>query len=508
MTSGALLQISNVSKVFGATRALSGVTLDIMPGEIHAVLGQNGAGKSTLVRILDGVYRDFEGDILYRGRQIPHRDMQTFLRGKLGVVHQDFPLVPHLSVAENMYLGELPKARVTKRILWDDLYRKADELLKSLCIKVSPRALVKDLDVGSRQMVSIAHALARNPEILILDEATSTLTDSEVDTIFSILRLLGEKGVGIVFISHRIDEILSLSNRVTVLRDGASMPTSRTGGTNRDELINMMAGRDVAIQFPKRMCCEGGDVLRVENLSGFGFRNCSFRVRGGEILGIAGLVGSGRPEMLKTVFGAEKPTAGKIIVQGRHVSITKPLDAMKEGLYLIPSDRRREGIMPAMSVKDNLVIAMIRNYSRMGWIDGSETSRVAKEYTDRLRIKSTGEDQKIAELSGGNQQKVIISRWLSGKGKVFMFDEPTRGLDVGVKYDVYELMNKIKSGGGAIIMISSELPELLAMSDRIIVMYEGEIVAEMDNDSLGQEAVLAAMMNQHGHYGYRGRKPG
>jgi len=491
-----IVSLKNIGKSFGITRALDDVCLDIREGEIHAILGQNGAGKSTLVKILDNVHKEFEGEVLYRGQVVPHKNMHEFFRKKLGVVHQEFPLVPYLSVAENIYLSDMPRSKITGNILWNDLFKQAQQLLSELKLNVDVRTKVKDLSAGERQLISIARALAKKPELLVLDEATSTLTDSEVEILFSILKDLISKKIGIIYISHRIEEIFSMANRVTVLRDGKSVFTSEVKITNRTELISMMAGRDVDKQFPDRPKINGEEILRVENLTGEEFKNCSFTVRSGEILGVAGLVGSGRPELMKAVFGAEKKTQGQIIKRGRKLNIKRPLDAIKEGIYFIPSDRRKEGIFKDLSIRDNLTIALLRSYTKLGWINHKKESRVTNEYIGKLKIKTTGESQKISNLSGGNQQKVIIGRWLSGNGEVFLFDEPTRGLDVGVKYDVYELMNQIKSSNGAVVMVSSELPELLAMSDRIIVMYEGEIVAEMENDNLTQETVLKAMMNQ------------
>lgn len=495
MESGAVFQLKNIAKSFGATRALDGVCLDICGGEIHAILGQNGAGKSTLVNIMDSSITEFEGEVYFRGEEIAHQAMKAFLRKRLGVVHQEFPLIPHLTVAENIYLGELPR-RKTGQINWELVYRNTDTLLETLGISISAKAQVKDLSAGERQLVSIARALAKEPEVLVFDEATSTLTENEVEVVFALLRKLRSEGVGICFISHKIEEIFSLADRVTILRDGKSVATRKTTEINRAEMIQFMAGRDVSEQFPPRISCGGERILDVEDLSGTSFHNCTFHVNKGEVLGIAGLVGSGRPELLKTIFGAMRATGGKIVLNGEQLNIKRPLDAMEKNIYFIPSDRRKECIFRDLSIKDNLTIAMIRNYCRFGKVDHKKESRVTGEYIDKLKIKTAGEAQKIKELSGGNQQKVIISRWLSGQGQVFMFDEPTRGLDVGVKYDVYSLINNIKEQGGAVVMLSSELPELLALSDRILVMYEGEIVAEMVNDDLSQETVLAAMMNQ------------
>ncbi len=494
MLSKAILQLERIGKSFGPTRALQDVSFDILEGEIHAILGQNGAGKSTLVNILDSVFSEFEGKIIFRGHEVSRREMKEQFRTKLGVVHQEFPLIPHLSVAENIYLGELTK-RKNGYIEWNKIYEKAAQLLDTLKIHLDVQAKIIALSAGERQLVSIARALAKNPEVLVFDEATSTLTDNEVEILFELLNRLKANGRGIIFISHKIEEILQLADRVTILRDGMSVGTKKTSEIDRYEMISLMAGRTVENQFPPRLHCAGDEMLRIENLSGEAFQNCSFAVRSGEVLGIAGLVGSGRPELLKTIFGAMRAKNGSIWLDGKQISIRKPLDAIQAGIYFVPSERRKEGVFQQMSIRDNLTISMLRNYSRAGWIDQAKEQEVAGEYIEKLKIKTTGDTQLIKELSGGNQQKVIISRWLSGTGRVFLFDEPTRGLDVGVKYDVYELINQIKQSGGAVIMVSSELPELLAMSDRVITMYEGKVTAEMDNDNLDQETVLESMMN-------------
>lgn len=493
-----ILCLENIAKSFGVTRALDGVDFDVRAGEIHAILGQNGAGKSTLVKILDSSIAEFEGKVSFRGEEVPHRAMKEFFRGKLGVVHQEFPLIPHLSVAENIYLGEFPRTYASG-IDWRKVYSSSDELLTTLDISIDSKTVVKDLSAGERQLVSIARALAKNPEILVFDEATSTLTENEVNIVFSLLEKLRVNGSGIVFISHKIEEIMSLADRVTILRDGKSVATRSTKEISRTEMIRFMAGRDVSEQFPARTTYEGEEVLRVENLSGTAFKDCSFAVRRGEVLGLAGLVGSGRPELLKTIFGAMKATGGDVYLNGNKVIIKRPLDAIEKNVYFIPSDRRKECVFHELSIRDNLTIALIRNYCKWGLINHKKEEQITNEYIEKLQIKTTGAAQQIKQLSGGNQQKVIISRWLSGNGEVFLFDEPTRGLDVGVKYDVYRLINKIKEAGGAVVMLSSELPELMALSDRILVMYEGEIVAQMVNEGLTQENVLEAMMNQTRH---------
>ena len=376
-----VLKLSHIGKSFGPTRALDDVTLGICEGEIHAILGQNGAGKSTLVNIMDSSITEFEGDVLYRGKVIGHSEMKSFFRYKLGVVHQEFPLIPYLSVAENIYLCDMPK-KMVKIIDWAKVYADTDRLLESLNIKVPSKARICDLSTGEKQLVSIARAVAKEPEILVFDEATSTLTDKEVSAVFDLLEHLREKGTGIVFISHKIEEIMKLANRVTILRDGKSVATRKTSEISKDEMIKFMAGRDVSHQFPPRTYMAKSEILRVEDLSGVAFKNVSFGVKSGEVLGIAGLVGSGQPELSKTLFGALPATGGKIILNGEEIHVKKPLDAINKKIYFIPSDRRKECIFKDLSIKDNLTIAMIRNYCRFGKLSHKKMSAVTNEYAE------------------------------------------------------------------------------------------------------------------------------
>lgn len=496
MESEARLQLKGITKQFNATRALNNVHMEIRQGEVHAVLGQNGAGKSTLVKILAGVYKDFQGQIVIDGKQLDETELQDVIKRRIGVVHQEFPLVPQLSVAENIYLGRFPRRKPIGGIDWKQLNRITEKLLSSLNFSIDPREKIENLNMGERQLISIARALSTEPDILVFDEATSTLTDKEVNTIFDILLTLVKKGTSVIFISHRIEEILSIADRVTVLRDGESISTVEVSETDRNSLIQMMAGREVQNQFPKREHNIGEEVMNIKNFSCRSyFRDCSFSLRRGEILGVAGLVGSGRPELIKAIYGAHNIESGELVLNGKHLVIRKPKDAMNNGVYYVTSDRRKEGMITQCSIQDNTTLAFLNHYTRCGCINHKKEKAVTGEYIKALSIKTTGPGQVISELSGGNQQKVIMARWLSGKGQIFMFDEPTRGLDVGVKYDVYELMNKIAAEGGSIIMISSELPELIALSDRVIVMHEGRIAAELDNnEELDQEKVLSYMM--------------
>lgn len=493
-----VLQLKNIGKSFGVTRALDSVDMDIYSGEIHAILGQNGAGKSTLVKILDNVHTEFDGTIFYKGKEVPRREMHALFAEKLGVVHQEFPLIPYMTVCENIFLSRLPKTKAGT-VLWKEAFKTCQELLESLNIKIDAKLHIKDLTMGERQLITIARAISKSPDVIVFDEATSALTESEVNTIFSILQAQLEKGVAVIFISHKIEEILSISNRVTILRDGCSVQTKLTGETNRFELINMMAGKEVEQQFPERVVYNEPHevILEAHNISGQNFTDCSIQIKEGEILGIAGLVGSGRPELVKSLFGALPITEGKVSLHGEDLKLSKPKDAIRKNIYFIPSDRRKEGIFGELAILDNVTVGLLSNYCKLGKINHKKQSDVTDEYINKLSIKTTGKMQAIKELSGGNQQKAVIARWLSGDGEVFLFDEPTRGLDVGVKFDVYELMNQIKMSGKAVLMISSELPELLAISDRVVVMFEGRIVAEFVNDNLDQTTVLTAMMNQH-----------
>lgn len=498
MESEVRLQLKDITKQFNATRALYNVNMEIWSGEVHAVLGQNGAGKSTLVKILAGVYKDFQGQIIIDGKQLDETELNGVIKKRIGVVHQEFPLVPQLTVAENIYLGRFPRKRYIGDIDWKQLKSDTEKLLSSLNFIIDPEEMIENLNMGERQLISIARALSTEPDILVFDEATSTLTKKEVNTIFDILHTLTKRGTSVIFISHRIEEILHIADRVTVLRDGESISTVEVSKTDRNSLIQMMAGREVQNQFPKREHQIGEVVMEVKHFSFRSvFKDCSFSLRKGEILGIAGLVGSGRPELIKAIYGAHSIESGELTINGRKLIIKKPKSAMNNGVYYITSDRRKEGMFLQCSIQENTTLAFLEHHSRCSLIDHRKEKATTNKYIKSLSIKTTGPDQVIGELSGGNQQKVIMARWLCGKGQIFMFDEPTRGLDVGVKYDVYELMNKMAAEGGSIIMISSELPELLALSDRVIVMHEGRIVTELNNDeSLDQEKVLSFMMGQ------------
>lgn len=493
-----ILELKGITKSFGATRALHNVSLELRRGEIHAILGQNGAGKSTLVKILACVHKEFEGDVYYDGHRINENGLQSLARNQIGFVHQEFPLVPDLSVAENIYLGRFPKLKVTGRIKWRELFRNAKDLLTSLNIAINPRARVADLTMGERQLLAIARALSTDPQILVFDEATSTLTNREVETIFDILLALVKKGVSVIYISHRMDEIFRIAHRVTVLRDGASISTVTVEQTDRSELIRMMVGREIQERFPVRDHRLGQDIMSIRGFSdGKNFNDCTFSVRRGEIVGIAGLVGAGHPELMRAIFGARDKTMGHLYIDGEQVVIANPRDAIKNKVYYVTSDRVKEGLLRDRPIHENITLPFLKRFCRVRKIISHRMEKeISSKYIKRLQIRCSGPGQNIGELSGGNQQKVIIARWLCGNGRIFLFDEPTRGLDVGVRYDVYTLMNEIVENGGSIIMISSELPEILGMSDRVIVMREGRIVREFNNEGLGQEKVLADMMGQ------------
>lgn len=496
-----ILKLDHISKTFGPVHALVDVNVEICKNEIHSILGQNGAGKSTLINILDNVYSYFGGDIYFEGKKIPRNEMSGYLNSMLGVVHQEFPLIPHMTVAENIFLDRSPKSRI-KTINWTEMFKETQAQLDLMNVPVSAKSLVKDLTMAERQLVSIAHAMSKNPKVLIFDEATSALTESETELIFNLLRKLVKDGTAVIFISHKIEEIFSLCQKVTVLRDGVTIETVETANTSREDLIKMMAGKEITQQFPKRVsyCNKYNNevLMKVDSLSGEGFSNCSFDVKKGEILGVAGLVGSGRPELIKTIFGAYKKNNGKIMLNGSEVNINRPKNAMDNGIFFVPSDRKKEGAFYKMSIVENTTIAFLDSiFSKFRWMNEKKKVKITKQYINELEIKVHSEEQYIGELSGGNQQKVIIARWLLGNGDIVMFEEPTRGLDVGVKYSLYMILNKLKSEGKGVVMISSELPELLAMSDRVIVMNSGRIVCELDNNKLSQGDVLRAMMQEN-----------
>jgi ribose transport system ATP-binding protein len=492
-----LLKLDGISKSFPGVRALSNVHLHVRKGEVHALLGENGAGKSTLMKILSGAYSRDSGDIIWDGKKIEIHNPKAAQEYGIGIIYQEFNLVPHLSIAENVFIGrEKFKNKALNLLDWGEMYRQTQILLDELNLKLDPRRPVMGLGVAHQQMVEIAKALSLDARLLIMDEPTSALTDTEIHQLFSVIRKLKERGVSVVFISHHLDEVFEICDRGTILRDGEYIATVDLQHTTETELIQLMVGRSLEQQFPKVEPRRGKEALRVEGLSRKDvLYDINFTAYTGEILGIAGLVGAGRTELMRAVFGADPIDKGQIYIFGKPVKINSPQVAIKAGIGLLPEDRKQQGLILLMSVLNNISLAsldLLKNKFNLLRLKDEKTQ--AKDYVSKLKILTPHVDQQVQFLSGGNQQKVVLAKWLAGKSKVLIFDEPTRGIDVGAKVEVYHLMNNLVENGVAVIMISSEMPELLGMSDRILVMHEGHLSAEMTRAEATQEKVLAAAM--------------
>ena len=494
--SAPLLSLSGITKTFPGVRALNDVRFDVRPGEVHALLGENGAGKSTLIKILSGVYRPDAGEITLDGKPVRLASPQDAQSAGIATIYQELLLFPDLTVAENIFMGHAPRRRIGG-IDWQAMRRKAIELLASLDIHdMDVDALIGSLSVGNRQRVEIAKALSHNARVLIMDEPTAALTEHDVERLFDIVRLLRERGVGIVYISHRLEEVFLLADRVTVLRDGDHIATKQVAETDQDDLIEMMVGRRIDALFPKGEAKIGEVVLEARNVMRPPQTNgVSLTLRSGEILGIAGLVGSGRTEFAQVLFGITPLTEGEILLDGKPVSITSPEQAKSLGIAYVPEDRGQHGVVRPMPLVENVSMAVLSRVSKRSFIDRGSERALAEESIGKFSIRASGMDQIVGKLSGGNQQKVVLSKWLATEPRILIMDEPTRGIDVGAKAEIHRLMSALAADGVAIMMISSELPEVLGMSDRILVMRGGRIVSEVARGEATQSGIAAAMMS-------------
>jgi ABC-type sugar transport system ATPase subunit len=485
-----LLQVRQLSKRFPGVQALSAVDLDVRAGEAHAVCGENGAGKSTLMKIVAGIYARDSGEIFWKGRPIEITSPRQALDHGISMIHQELNLAPNLSVAENILLGRAPARGGF--IDWAGLFARAQTLVDRLGIDLDVRLPVEDLTVARQQMVEIAKALSYRSELIIMDEPTSALSEREAETLFGIIDRLKAEGVAVVYISHRLEEIFRVADRVTVLRDGRLVETLPIGQATQARLINRMVGRELNRLFPKEEVEIGEPILEVRHLTRAGvIHDVSFQLRRGEILGLAGLIGAGRTELVRALFGADPPDAGEIWLEGKPVRIRGPRDAIRLGIGFVTEDRKLQGLVLGMTVRENTTLASLRQVSRFGFLDLPWERTVAREFVDRLDIRTPSVEQEVVNLSGGNQQKVVLAKWLATRPKVLILDEPTRGIDVGAKAEVHGLMSRLAGQGVGIIMISSELPEILGMSDRILVVREGRISGEFRRGQATQEAILA-----------------
>ena len=490
--SESILRMTNISKSFAGVHALRGVQLDLRPGEVHALLGENGAGKSTLVKVITGVHQPDTGEIYLNDQRIHLNDPREATTLGISAIYQELSMFPDLDIAENIFVGRRP-TRKGGLIDWRKMYHESEELLSSLGVHLNLKTKARNLSIAQQQMVEIARALSVNARILIMDEPTSALTLNEVAELFQIVRRLREKGTAIVFISHRLEELFEIADRVTVLRDGAYVDTRSMDGVTQDDLIRMMVGRTVTDLFPKQDVEAGEVVLRVKNLTRRGaFEDVSFELHKGEILGMAGLIGAGRTEVSQTLFGVTPAHAGTIEIEGQPLRITSPRQAMDYGLALVPEDRQHHGLVPPMDITDNVTLPNLTSFTRAGWLNKKEAQAAAFQAATQLQVKATTVWQKVRELSGGNQQKIVLAKWLSTHPRILILDEPTRGIDVGTKAEVHRLMSALAAEGIAILMISSELPEVLGMSDRILVMHEGKVTGLFDRSEATQEKIMLA----------------
>ncbi len=493
MSDDFLLQMEGISKSFPGVQALDSVSLEVRPGTVHALMGENGAGKSTLMKVLIGMYHPDAGTLTFDGKQVQIRDTAHALDLGISMIHQELSPVPEMRVFENIYLGREPQ-NALRLIDKGKMVANTQALFDRWEIRIDPRAQMKFLSVAQTQMVEIAKAISYDAKLVIMDEPTSAITEREVDHLHHMIRGLRETGVAIIYITHKMDEVFKISDYVTVFRDGKLVQTLPAAELDRTKLITLMVGRELTHMFPKEDAQVGEVLLSVRGLvrKDKGIADISFDLRRGEILGLAGLMGAGRTEVLEGIFGVAKIDAGQILVKGNEVRIHQPKDAIAAGIGLLTEDRKRTGIMGVLSVRDNMSVASMGRYSRFGFLSAGAIDKEVQRQREALAIKTPTIAQLIKLLSGGNQQKVLVSRWLMTTPDILMIDEPTRGIDVGAKAEIHRLMSTLAQQGKGILMVSSELPEVLGMSDRILVMHEGRITGEFSREEATQERIMAA----------------
>ena len=482
-----MLTLKNITKTYPGVVALSNVSVTFEQGEVHAVMGENGAGKSTMIKIISGAINpDPGGEIIFDGKSYPQMTPALSAENGVAVIYQDINLVTPMTVAENMFMGRKMGTGYSKR----RLNKLAQEIFDEYGFQLDPSMRVERLSPANQQMVEIARAISNNARIMIMDEPTAPLAAAEVELLFSIIAKLKAKGVTVIYISHRMDEVFQITERITVLRDGQYVTTINTADTNRQQLVNLMVGRELNETFPLRKSPIGEVLLEAKNLTGNSVENISFQLHRGEILGFAGLVGSGRSETMELVCGAKKMSSGEVWMNGKKMHITSPAAAIENGIGLIPEDRKEQGVILFNTVKFNTSLSAMHKLTSMGFINNGKNKALAEKYRADLRIKVPHIDQMVVNLSGGNQQKVVLAKTLAADPDVIIFDEPTKGIDVGAKQEIYNLMNELVAQGKAIIMVSSDMEEILGMSDRIIVLYDGMVSGELSREEFSQERVL------------------
>ncbi|WP_340162575.1 sugar ABC transporter ATP-binding protein [Thermoclostridium caenicola] len=481
--------MKNIHKTFPGVYALKAVDFELRAGEVHAILGENGAGKSTLIKILGGIYTADQGEIYIEGKKVDIREVHDAQKYGISIIHQELVLVPYMTVAENIFLGREPvKGGLVNAAR---MYEEAQRLIDSYGVNISAKSMIRDLTIAQQQLVEIIKAISYNSKILVMDEPTSSISEKEVKFLFETMRNLTAKGVGIIYISHRMSELAEICDRVTVMRDGSYIGTKVVRETTNDELIAMMVGRELKNYYTRDFKKDGEVILKCENISDRKMvKGVSFEVKKGEIVGFAGLVGAGRSELMKCLFGLTREYTGDIYIDGKKVVIRSPADAIKQGIALVPEDRKLEGLFHVQSVRFNSTIVVLKEFIRGIAVNRRKEEEITQAYIDRMSTKTPSMEQAIGKLSGGNQQKVMIGRWLATSPKILILDEPTRGVDVGAKSEIYAIMNDLAKSGMAIIMISSEMPELINMSDRIYVMCEGRITGCLNHEEVTQEKIM------------------
>ncbi|CAH0536092.1 ribose ABC transporter ATP-binding protein RbsA [Vibrio marisflavi] len=491
----AILQLDSIEKAFPGVKALDKASLNVYSGRVMALLGENGAGKSTLMKVLTGIYAMDAGSIHYKGLPVSFKGPRESQHAGISIIHQELNLIPELTIAENIFLGrEITGA--FGRVLWGEMYRQADKLLARLNVKHSSKKLLGELSLGEQQMVEIAKALSFESKVIIMDEPTDALTDTETESLFKVINELRDQGCGIVYISHRLKEIFEICDDITILRDGKFINQCQVSETDEDHLIEMMVGRKLEEQYPRIEATHGSVCLQVSNLTGSGVHDVSFHLNKGEILGVSGLMGAGRTELMKVIYGALASESGSIQLNGKTIKPTSPQQGLASGIAYISEDRKGDGLILGLSVKENMSLCALDHLSAGMQIQHSKEVLAVEDFVSLFNIKTPSRNQIIGNLSGGNQQKVAIAKGLMTRPKVLILDEPTRGVDVGAKKEIYQLINKFKAEGMSIILVSSEMPEVLGMSDRILVMHEGRISGEFDASEANQEKLLACAVGK------------
>ena len=484
-----ILTLNNISKSFSGTKVLDGVSLEIEKGKVHTLMGENGAGKSTLMKILVGLLQADEGEILLENENISGLSVHTILGKGIAMIHQEILMVPDLSVAQNIFLG-----KESHRFSWlneSEINTKSKRILADLKVNISPKIKVKNLSIADRQMVEIAKAISNNAKVIVMDEPTSALSETEVKTLFQIIEKLKSEGVAIIYISHKMEEIFQISDTITILRDGKLICTQKASELNSKSLISLMVGREISEIFPETKTDVGRTLISVRNFSKKGvFSDINFEVKAGEVLGLAGLVGAGRSEIARAIAGLNKYDSGTIELEGLEVQINSPSDAIKLGIGFVSEDRKALGFIPQMNIRENISLASLKGFSKMGFVDTDSETKSTQMVFEDLKVKATGLGQKVISLSGGNQQKVVIGKVLMSNPKVIILDEPTRGIDVGAKFEIYKLINTLKAKGLAIILISSEMPEILGLCERILVLSKGKQKVILPKSEASQEKIM------------------